>query len=55
MDSPPDRPAPLHRRQPVLGAVLFWCDHNLRFHAYDRMPPSTHIEEFLAEVDRDPT
>lgn len=35
--------------------TLYRCDRNLRFHAYDQLPPSTHVEALLAEVDRDPT
>ncbi|MGH3836161.1 MAG: DUF3024 domain-containing protein [Pseudonocardiaceae bacterium] len=34
---------------------LYWRDHNLRFHAYDRIGPSANIDELLAEIDRDPT
>lgn len=35
--------------------TLCWRDRNLRFHAYDQLPPSPHVEDLLAEVDRDPT
>ena len=34
---------------------LYWRDRNLKFHKYDRLPPSASIEDLLAEVDRDPT
>lgn len=34
---------------------LYWRDRNSRFHTYDRIAPSTTIEDLLAEVDRDPT
>jgi hypothetical protein len=34
---------------------LFGRDGNLRFHAYDRLPPSPRVEDLLAEIDRDPT
>ena len=34
---------------------LYWRDRNLKFHEYDRVPPSASVEELLAEVDRDPT
>lgn len=34
---------------------LFWRDRNLKFHAYDSVPPTPRVEELLAEVDRDPT
>ena len=34
---------------------LLWRDRNLRFHAYDRVPPSARVEDLLVEVDQDPT
>ncbi|KAF0957432.1 DUF3024 domain-containing protein [Rhodococcus sp. T7] len=34
---------------------LYWRDRNLRFHTYDRLPPSPHLETLLTELDRDPT
>jgi len=34
---------------------LFWCDRNLRWHRYDRIKPSRHVEALLAEIDADPT
>nr|GLK33700.1 hypothetical protein GCM10017611_05420 [Rhodococcus wratislaviensis] len=34
---------------------LYWRDRNLRFHAYDLLPPSPHLETLLTELDRDPT
>jgi len=34
---------------------LYWRDHNLRFHDYDRVRPTESVEDLLAEVDRDPT
>jgi hypothetical protein len=34
---------------------LYWRDRNLRFHLYDLVPPSPHVEDILAEVERDPT
>lgn len=34
---------------------LYWRDRDLRFHQYDRVPPTDTVEELLAEVDRDPT
>ena len=33
---------------------LYWRDRNLRFHRYDRIPPSRLVDDLLAEVDRDP-
>ncbi|MGH3192655.1 MAG: DUF3024 domain-containing protein [Streptosporangiaceae bacterium] len=35
--------------------TLYWRDRNLRFHRYDRLPPSPHIDDLLQEIDRDPT
>lgn len=34
---------------------LNWRDRNLRFHEYDRVPPTGTVEDLLTEVDRDPT
>jgi len=34
---------------------LYWRDRNLRFHRYDQLPPSPHIDDLLQEIDRDPT
>ncbi len=34
---------------------LYWRDRNLRFHEYDLVPSTPHLEQLLAEVDRDPT
>ena len=35
--------------------TLFWRDRDLRFHTYKQLPPSTHIDDLLSEVDSDPT
>jgi hypothetical protein len=35
--------------------TLYWRDRNLRFHVYDRLPPSPHVDDLLTEIDRDPT
>ena len=34
---------------------LYWRDRNLRFHAYDLVPPTPRLEDLLREVDLDPT
>lgn len=34
---------------------LYWRDRNLKFHLYDVAPPSPHVGDLLAQVDRDPT
>ncbi len=34
---------------------LYWRDRHLRFHAYDRLAPSPHVDDLLREIDRDPT
>ncbi|WP_269083384.1 DUF3024 domain-containing protein [Mycolicibacterium obuense] len=35
--------------------ILNWRDRNLKFHRYDLLDPSPHIEDLLTEIDRDPT
>ena len=35
--------------------VLYWRDRHLRFHVYDRIAPSSHIDDLLQETGRDPT
>lgn len=35
--------------------ALYWRDRNLRFHVYDRVAPSSGVEELLQEIGRDPT
>lgn len=35
--------------------TLYWRDRNLRFHLYDRLPPSPHVDDLLTEIERDPT
>lgn len=34
---------------------LYWRDRNIKFHAYDLAEPTPHIEELIAQVERDPT
>jgi hypothetical protein len=34
---------------------LYWCDRNLKFHEYDLVPPTSLVDELMAEIDRDPT
>ena len=34
---------------------LYWRDRHLRFHQYDRLPPTPNVEELLVELDNDPT
>lgn len=34
---------------------IYWRDRNLKFHAYDLVPPSGNVEALLAEIDADPT
>lgn len=34
---------------------LYWGDRNLRFHEYDLVRPTRHVERLLAEIDSDPT
>jgi len=35
--------------------MLYWRDRNLRWHRYDRLAPSPHVEPLLAEIEADPT
>ena len=35
--------------------TLYWRDRHLRFHRYDQLQPSPHIDDLLPEIDRDPT
>lgn len=45
-------PAPMM----VTGAwSLCWRDRNLRFHEYTLAFPTLHVEELIAEIERDPT
>ncbi len=34
---------------------LYWRDRNVRFHRYEQLPPSPHVNDLLQEIDRDPT
>lgn len=34
---------------------LYWRDQKLRFHEYDLVRPTRHVDRLLAEIDRDPT
>ena len=34
---------------------LYWRDRNLKFHEYDLVDPTPHIDELIEEVKRDPT
>jgi hypothetical protein len=35
--------------------TLYWRDHNLRFHLYHLLAPSTRVDDLLSVIDRDPT
>jgi len=35
--------------------MLDWRDRNLRWHRYDRVDPSPHLDPLLAEIESDPT
>ena len=57
-----DRPAvdavPIARLRHVaaLGVwTLDWRDRNLRWHRYERISPSPHVDPLLAEIEADPT
>lgn len=34
---------------------LYWSDQHGRFHEYDLIRPTRHVERLLTEIDRDPT
>jgi len=34
--------------------MLYWRDRHLRFHLYDQLEPSPHIDDLLDKIDRDP-
>ncbi len=34
--------------------ALYWRDRNLRFHRYDQLPASPHVDDLLQETGRDP-
>jgi hypothetical protein len=34
---------------------LYWRDRHLRFHLYDQVAPSPHIDDLLREISSDPT
>jgi hypothetical protein len=35
--------------------MLYWRDSDLRWHLYDRVAPSPHVDPLLAEIEADPT
>jgi hypothetical protein len=35
--------------------TLYWRDRNQRFHRYDLLKPSSHVQDLLTEIDNDPT
>ncbi|ORU98651.1 transposase [Mycolicibacterium fallax] len=35
--------------------ILYWRDRNLKFHRYDLIEPTPHIEDLLTEIDRNPS
>jgi hypothetical protein len=35
--------------------TLYWRDRNLRFHIYDKLAPSSRVDDLLDEIERDPT
>ncbi len=34
---------------------IYWRDRNLKFHAYDLVPPTANVESLLEHVEADPT
>jgi Protein of unknown function (DUF3024) len=47
--------ARLHYTKSTRSWSLYWRDRHLRFHRYGQLPPSSHIDDLLREIDRDPT
>ena len=35
--------------------TLYWRDRNQKFHRYDLIAPSAHVDDLLDEIDKDPT
>lgn len=35
--------------------LLYWRDRNLKFHKYDPVPPTPHVDRLIAEIESDPT
>ena len=35
--------------------AIYWRDRHLKFHEYDLVEPTPHIDELIEEVKRDPT
>ena len=46
--------ARLHYTQGTGLWTLYWRDRNLKFHRYERVPPTADIQILLAEVEADP-
>jgi Protein of unknown function (DUF3024) len=47
--------ARLHYTRATRQWSLYWRDRHLRFHVYNTIAPSPHIDDLLQEIDRDPT
>lgn len=47
--------ARLHYTHTTNTWTLYWRDRNLRFHTYEPLAPSTHLDPLLAELAQDPT
>lgn len=35
--------------------TLYWSDRNQQFREYDRVGPTAHVDDLLAEIEQDPT
>ncbi|MDA8321248.1 MAG: DUF3024 domain-containing protein [Actinomycetota bacterium] len=46
--------ARLHYTRSSRQWSLYWRDRNQRFHRYDQLDPSPHVDPLLQEIDRDP-
>ncbi|MGW5152046.1 DUF3024 domain-containing protein [Rhodococcus koreensis] len=47
--------ARLHYTKATKTWSLYWRDRNLRFHAYEPLAASPHLDTLLSELERDPT
>jgi hypothetical protein len=43
------------RHDPAAGTwTLCWADRNRRWHRYDHLDPTPHLDDLLKEIDQDP-
>ncbi|GAA3130469.1 hypothetical protein GCM10020255_004080 [Rhodococcus baikonurensis] len=49
MDAIPDRPPVLHEETGLW--TLYWRDRNLKFHRYQFLAPSPHVQDLLDHIE----